>query len=140
MGDGWVWRFGYGSNLSLANLVEKKNLRPVDFVTGRIRGWRLSFDLAAIPHVEPAFATVRPAQGEEVHGVAFRISAAEAAGLDRQEGGYTVEPVGVETYEGRVIGDVGLYVPRRAGTPGLLPSLRYLRLLRRGARDAGLQA
>jgi hypothetical protein len=127
--------------MSVENLRRKKNLRPARHFTGRIRGWRLAFDLPGLPFLEPAFACVRPGADDEVHGLAFEIPSDEAEGLDRQEGGYDVVPVPFEAYDGTVIDAIGLYVPKAGrGRPGaaLRPSLRYLRLLRRGAREAAL--
>ena len=138
-----VWRFGYGSNMSIANLIKKKRLDILDHATGACANWALAFELPGIPHVEPVFANVRPAQGDAVHGIAFQISAAQAEGLDRQEGGYDVVPAQCVAYDGRVFADVGLYVPkqgRAAAEPGARPSRRYLDILRRGAREAGLDA
>lgn len=138
-----VWRFGYGSNMSVENLVKKKRLDVLDHVTGSCAGWTLAFELPGIPHVEPVFANVKPAAGDAVHGIAFQISAAQAAGLDRQEGSYDVVLVQCRAYNGRVIDNVGLYVPKAGRTTegtAALPSQRYLGILRRGAREAGLDA
>ncbi|CAE7042305.1 unnamed protein product [Symbiodinium natans] len=143
MADGTVWRFGYGSNMSVANLKQKKNLNVLEHHAGVVRDIKLSFCLEGIHYVDPAFACVLKAPGDEVHGVAFRIPATEAEGLDRQEGGYNVEFVPFKPYEGTSSFEVGLYMPK----PGRLnesytglPSLRYLRLLREGAASANLSA
>lgn len=140
-----VWRFGYGSNLGLANLREKKNLNPSRCVTGTIAGWELYFKKGFSPYVEPAWAGIRiPSSGStdgvKLHGTAFLIPQEEADGLDRQEGGYDVLPSQFVSYDGEVIEHVGLYVGKNGhhgGEEGL-PSLRYLQLMQRGAREAGL--
>ncbi|EDM77125.1 hypothetical protein PPSIR1_30621 [Plesiocystis pacifica SIR-1] len=141
LGKPSVWRFGYASNISLDNLRTKKQLAPTRHLVGRVRGWALTFDLPGIPHVDPAFACVREDPSAVLHGAAFEVSAAEAEGLDRQEGGYDVAPVRFESYTGERFEGVGLYVPKpgraRPGHGGL-PSKRYLRLIQRGAREAGL--
>ena len=156
--DEYVWRFGYGSNIGLSTLQTKKNLHPKRFLVGSIKGWSLYFQ-PGIPFVEPGFAAIHPVgdegntddQVDELHGSAFLISRSEAVGLDEQERSYHVLPSKFVAYDGEVIDGVGLYVPKKyVGEHGAVqkdfpletkhgaPSLRYLNLLRNGAREAGL--
>lgn len=110
--------------------------------------------------MEPGFAGIRPTRegadadrgGDgELHGSAFLIPKAEADGLDRQEGGYHVQPSRFTSYEGEVVEGVGLYVPKKFfdGDGNIIKSttkeseqgvasLRYLTLIRKGAEEAGL--
>ena len=55
-------RFGYGSNMGLRNLREKKNLNVLWSSPAVLHGWKLSF-FPAIAGVEPAFAMIEPADG-----------------------------------------------------------------------------
>mmetsp|Transcript_27308 Transcript_27308/g.33761 ORF Transcript_27308/g.33761 Transcript_27308/m.33761 type:complete len:299 (+) Transcript_27308:96-992(+) len=135
-----VWRFGYGSNIGLRTLKEKKNLNPTRFLVGTITGWELYF-MPGIMHVEPGWAAIRHANAEtELHGSAFLIPNDEADGLDRQEGGYDILPCKFTSYDGECICDVGLYVPKKGKSTSEegIPSLRYLRLLQNGAKEGGL--
>eukprot|EP00804_Cyclotella_cryptica_P020366 CCRYP_012593-RA/>CCRYP_012593-RA protein AED:0.25 eAED:0.25 QI:0/-1/0/1/-1/1/1/0/293 len=135
------WRFGYGSNLGLTTLRQKKNLNPQRYLVGTIKGWELYFNGGLNEYVEPGFAAIRPADGD-LHGSAFLIPDDEAEGLDRQEAGYNVLPVQFISYDGEVIENVGLYVPKKPFVRGEskegTPSYRYLKLLRDGAREGGL--
>ncbi len=92
-------------------------------------------------YVEPAWAGIRPSPHAELHGLAFFIPNAEADGLDKQEGGYNVEEVAFTSYDGEVF-NVGLYVPKKPYVEGVsseaIPSYRYLKLLKDGAREGGL--
>ena len=136
-----VWRFGYGSNIGLVTLREKKSLNPSQFLVGTIAGWDLAWKSGRLAHVEPAYAGVRQAAGAQLHGSAFRITAEEASGLDRQERGYNVVPCRFVAYSGEVVEEVGLYVPKTPIGASLhepKPSLRYLRLMQRGATEGGL--
>ena len=151
----FVWRFGYGSNIGLTTLQTKKNLTPKRYLVGSIKGWALYFQ-PGIPFVEPGFAAIHPSDdlddADELHGSAFLIPRSEAVGLDEQERSYHVLPSKFVTYDGEVVDGVGLYVPkkyidesgmvRKDFAPGEMkqgiPSLRYLNLLRNGAREAGL--
>lgn len=95
-------------------------------------------------YVEPAWAGIRPHDddGAELHGSAFLIPNEEADGLNRQEGGYNVLGVTFTTYDGEVVDNVGLYVPKKPYVEGIspegIPSYRYLKLLRDGAREGNL--
>ena len=137
-----VWRFGYGSNIGLQNL-EKKGLNPTRCVAGTISGFELYWKQAFSPFVEPAWAGIRThPKGEdgELHGTAFLIPEEEAEKLDVQERGYNVQPSKFTSYDGEVIEGVGLYVNKSGSQGGEegIPSLRYLRLMQRGAKEAGL--
>lgn len=141
-----VWRFGYGSNIGLQVLQQKKNLNPQKYLTGTIKGWELYFT-PGIDHVEPGWAAVRQKYNDdsnvpvELHGSAFYIPEEEAQGLDQQERGYNVLPCQFVSYGGEIIEEVGLYVPKKKlpeNSPEGIPSLRYLRLLQKGAGEGNL--
>lgn len=42
------WRFGYGSNLGLKTLREKKNLSVAEFHVGIIKGYELCENIASV--------------------------------------------------------------------------------------------
>lgn len=142
-----VWRFGYGSNIGLTTLRQKKNLNPIKYLAGTIDGYELYFT-KGIPYVEPGWAGVREGSEDsdasklKLHGSAFYIPLEEAEGLDRQEGGYDVKLCHFVSYDGQEVKDVGLYVPKNKQKSTEdeihLPSLRYLRLLQNGAKEAPL--
>jgi len=93
--------------------------------------------------VEPGWAAIRPNDdGAELHGSAFLIPNDQVDGLDKQEGGYNVLSVTFTSYDGEVVPDVGLYVPKKPYIEGQskegVPSFRYLKLLRDGAREGNL--
>jgi len=67
----------------------------------------------------------------------FFIPEEEAQGLDAQERSYDVVYCRFVSYEGEIVENVGLYVPKTEEKDGV-PSLRYLRLLQNGAREGGL--
>ena len=111
--DGYVWRFGYGSNIGLETLQTKKNLNPSRYLTGTIQGFELYF-MKGFQYVEPGWAAVRPSSPSQyLHGSAFLIPREEARGLDRQEGGYDVLPCKFESYDGEIVENVCLYVPKK---------------------------
>lgn len=142
MAKNHVWRFGYGSNIGLQTLTQKKNLNPSRYLVGTIKGWELYF-APGVPYVEPGWGAVRPHSNSnaELHGSAFLIPEDEAQGLDRQEAGYDALPCQFVSYDGELVEDVCLYVPKKGWSEAQeegIPSLRYLRLLQNGAREGGL--
>ena len=50
--------------------------------------YRMAFSLKGMPYVEPSYANIQKAEGEEVHGVAFCMTKESGEELDRTEGGY----------------------------------------------------
>lgn len=139
-----VWNFAFGSNLHPAKRRARANLAPMETAPGRVRGYRLAFNIRGIPWIEPSMASVEPAPGEEVHGLLLRLTPEQWEHLDHSEGAgrsYMHEEVEVETYDGRRIRAVAFRVrPERAGPHDTPPSLRYLTLIREGAAASGLDA
>jgi hypothetical protein len=129
--------FAYGANMSRAVLVGRRGLRPLSHERARLDGYRLVFDLPGLPVVEPAFASIEAHEGAAVHGVLYRLRASDLARVRTYESPrYRLIDVDVHGE------DAGLVRARafqnRAPVAGIVPSRRYLRLLREAARDAGL--
>ena len=104
---------------------------------GLLRGYRLVFDLAGIPWVEPAFAGIVPDPEHDVYGVLYRLAPDQLDRVNRYEGpGYSFIEVEVEG-ERSGTKRASTYQTKRP-TSGLRPSRRYLRVLREGARENGL--
>ena len=104
------WVFGYGSlvdKAALAAWLRRGAFGPGETAPCRLRGWRRTWNVArdngeiaaGRPHYVDArtgaraalFVTVlniRPAAGESVNGLAFRVSRAERERLDRREFNY----------------------------------------------------
>eukprot|EP01080_Neovahlkampfia_damariscottae_P006821 gene6821-10986_t len=134
-----VWKFGYGSNMSVENMKKKKNLEIFEHTAGILKGFKLIFK-DGIAFSEPGFAAVvKGTDQDEVHGTLALISKETAEGLDIQEMGYLIQKVTVETYDNRKIeAEVyGEYPDKEIKTSP--PSLRYLRLLIKGAEESNLQ-
>ena len=140
-----MWTFGYGSNMSVANVEHKKGLKVLDHEVGVVKGYKMQFDIPAMPKVEPAFANVTKAsEADEVHGVAIKISEEDMATLDAQEYFpilYAKVKVTVEGYSGRKIENCFMYSNSKSNSlppEEQMSSSRYLNLLIKGAVDANL--
>lgn len=140
-----MWSFGYGSNMNVANVENKKGLKVLDYEVGVVKGYKMCFNIPAMPKVEPTFANATKASEDEIHGVAIKISEEDMATLDAQEYYpilYNKVTVTVEGYSGRKIENCSMYTNTKEN---LLPlekqctSSRYLNLLIRGAFEANLK-
>lgn len=132
-----VWYFAYGANMSTDVLVGRRGIQPLSSEAARLDGYRLVFDQAAIPLIEPCFASIEPAAADCVHGVLHELSAESADQVDAFEGP-TYERITVEVH-GEKSGPVTARTYRtRQPIARLLPSRRYLRLLIKGAREHDL--
>ena len=135
--------FGYGSNLDLASL-RAKGVAPRESFHGRLRGWRLRFNVRHWFRHEGAVGNIDRTgdPADEVLGLVHRCEDTDLAALDAMEAygsGYDRVEVDVETANGLVRATV--YV----GLPGVLdhsclPTRRYLNIMLRGAEAAGLDA
>lgn len=137
-----MWTFGFGSNMSVSNVENKKGHKVLDHEVGVVKGYKMRFDIPAMPKVEPAFANVSKAsEGDEVHGVAIKISEEDMKALDAQERAYHKVEVTVEGYSGRKIENCSMYINTTANflpPEKQNPSSRYLNLLIKGALEADL--
>ena len=132
-----TWSFGFGSNMNVEFVEKKKGYKVYESTPGIVRDWRMGFYLKAMKFVEPAFATVIPMPGSELHGVAIRISLEDAAKLSQQERSYDEKEIEITAYDGRILRGY-MYVSRRFESEEFTPSKRYLGILVAGARAAGL--
>jgi hypothetical protein len=99
-----------------------------------LRGYRLVFDLAGVPWVEPGFASIVADPDHDVFGVLYELPAGQLVRLCSYEGRlYSVIEVEVEgTRSGPT--RCRAYQTKRPRS-GLCPSRRYLRVLCEGARE-----
>ena len=137
-----AWYFAYGSNMHDSAFIERRRMRPLEWRVARLKGYRLRFNLDGIPKGRAAPANISPDAGAEVWGVLYRITRREMLRLNSTEGvpGGAYHPtwLAVEDVDGRAI-EAMTYVATGNASDGR-PSLRYITLLREGARAHGLPA
>jgi hypothetical protein len=135
-----VWYFAFGANMHDSSFRERRRMRPLDWRAGRVRGYRLRFNLEGRPKGRAAPANLCADPQAEVWGVLYKITRRDLLRLDATEGvpGPRYRPLRIdaEDVEGKPLRAV-TYIAQGKETDGN-PSLRYLTLLREGARAHGL--
>lgn len=135
-----AWYFAYGANMHDSAFRERRGMRPAEWRAGRIRGYRLRFNLDGRPKGRAAPANISEDADLEVWGVLYRITLRDLVRLNASEGipGWRYKPVvlAAEDADGNSLSVVA-YIADGNDEDGN-PSLRYLTLLRDGARGHGL--
>ncbi len=138
--DERIWYFAYGANMHDSAFRERRGMRPAEWRGGRIRGYRLRFNLDGRPKGRAAPANISEDPDFEVWGVLYWITRRDLVRLNASEGipGRRYKPIVVsaEDADGNQLGAVA-YIADGNDEDGN-PSLRYLTLLRDGAREHGL--
>ncbi len=140
--DDDVWYFAFGANMHDSAFRERRGMQAAEWRAGRIRHYRLRFNLEGRPRGKAAPANISADEDAEVWGVLYRITRRELVRLNASEGipGWRYRPIWIdaEDSDGNVL-PVVTYIADGNETDGN-PSLRYLTLLREGARAHGLPA
>jgi gamma-glutamylcyclotransferase len=135
-----IWYFAYGANMDDSTFRIRRGIQVLECRIGHVKGYRLRFNLDGRPKGKAAPANLHPDPEAEVWGVLYRITRRDLIRLDATEGvpgrGYRHVEVDVEDHHGRAIRAV-TYIARGKEIDGK-PSLRYIKLLREGARAYGL--
>ena len=135
-----IWYFAYGANMHDSAFRVRRGIQPLEHCSGRIKGYRLRFNLDGRPRGKAAPANLHPDPDAEVWGVLYRITKRDLIRLDSTEGvpgrGYRHVAIEAEDGDGRVIPAV-TYMAQGEEVDGK-PSLRYITLLREGARTHAL--
>lgn len=135
-----LWYFGYGSNMHPAIFEGRRRIKPLERRIGRIAGYRLRFNLEGRPKGKAAPANIGADADGEVWGVLYRITRRDLLRLNSTEGipGRGYRPVALDAFDnaGNPLTAVA-YVAAGKEIDGR-PSLRYITLLRDGARFHGL--
>lgn len=135
-----VWYFAFGANMHDSAFRQRRGMRPLEWRAGRIKGYRLRFNLEGRPIGKAAPANICPDAEAEVWGVLYKITRRDLLNLDSTEGvpGRRYRPIWIEATDiGEDSMTIVTYIAQGKKTDGN-PSLRYLTLLREGARAHGL--
>jgi len=135
-----VWYFAYGSNMHDGVFLERRRMRPREWRVARIKGYRLRFNLDGRPLGKAAPANICADSSAEVWGVLYKITGRDVLRLNMSEGvpGKRYRPIRLlaEDANFRSI-EAFTYIADGNVRDGR-PSLRYISLLREGARSHGL--
>lgn len=143
----YIWYFSFGANMDKHTLTNRRGVVPKESRACKVPGYGIVFDLPGIMYVEPAFASISPLESDDgrgvVHGVAhlikrddYEVKIRGTEGGNGHEGhGYASIDVMCEDYNGQTFTAKALSTYENRSRKGHLPSLRYLQILRRGARE-----
>lgn len=153
---GLIWNFAFGSNVSAAK-VRSRGMVPRQALRGRLPGWSLLFnhcggfgnieEVTKIQEERMDLSSLAPPAPTETHGMLLQLSRREFAELARQEYAYDTVEVAVEVYgqDGSVVAQPRVQHALAFKTsacalasPRTLPTARYMRIIKEGARDAGI--
>lgn len=138
--DDEVWYFAFGANMHDSAFRERRRMQPIEWRPGRIIGYQLRFNLEGRPRGKAAPANIEPNSQAEVWGVLYKITRADFLHLDRTEGvpgrRYRHLWVDAEDTDGGALRAVA-YIAHGNEKDGN-PSLRYITMMREGARAHGL--
>lgn len=135
-----VWYFAFGANMHDSAFRERRGIYPLQCRPGRVQGYRLRFNLEGRPKGKAAPANIAPDPQAEVWGVLYKITRHQMLLLDASEGvpGRRYRPTWLKAED--IVGNpvtAAAYIAEGKERDGN-PSLRYLTLLREGARAHGL--
>jgi gamma-glutamylcyclotransferase len=135
-----VWYFAYGANMHDSAFRGWRGISPLEWRAGRVRGYQLRFNLPGWPRGRAAPANLHAHPQAEVWGVLYAITRRDLLRLDASEGipWWRYRPLWLDAED--AIGNrlrAVTYVAQGDEVDGR-PSLRYITLLREGARTHGL--
>lgn len=138
--DDDVWYFAYGANMHDSAFRERRRMTPRESRPGRLDGYRLRFNLDGRPKGKAAPANIMAEPNNEVWGVLYLLKRRDLIRLDATEGvpgrRYRHLWISAEDQVGARV-DAVTYIADGNDEDGK-PSLRYITLLRDGARQHGL--
>jgi len=112
------------------------DIQALECRPGRIKGYRLRFNLDGRPRGKAAPANLHPDLEAELWGVLYRITRRDLLRLDSKGRGYRHIEIAAEDRNGRVVQAVTYMA--QGNEVDKKPSLRYITLLRDGPRAHGL--
>ncbi|MBL4824964.1 MAG: gamma-glutamylcyclotransferase [SAR324 cluster bacterium] len=131
-----VWYFAFGANMNNSVFLERRKMSQKEWRVGRIKDYRLRFNLEGHPKGKAAPANIEPFPGEEVWGILYLITRLEMVWLNSTEGvpGWRYRPVWLEATDMDGVGMEAFSLIADGKETDGNPSLRYITLLREGAR------
>jgi gamma-glutamylcyclotransferase len=131
-----AWYFAYGSNMSRAQMRSRAG-ELLEERPGRLENYEILFNKKV--RGGTATANIRPAQGQVVEGVLYKINEAAFRGLDRAEGApqhYRRIEVNVRDANGQTVA-AQVYIATKV-EKGLRPAAHYLKTILDGAAEHNL--
>ena len=135
-----IWYFAFGANMHDSAFRERRGMFPLEWRAGRVEGYRLRFNLDGRPKGRAAPANLCADPQAEVWGVLYRITGRDLVRLDSTEGvpGRRYRHLWVQAEDSSDNPVLAVTYIADGNEVDGSPSLRYITLLRDGARAHGL--
>ena len=135
-----IWYFAYGANMHDSDFREWRGLRPTEWRPGRVRGYRLRFNLKGPPKGRTIYANLCTDPAAEVWGVLYKITRRDLVRLEATEGvpWWRYRPLWLDAEDMSGTALHAATLTAEGDEDDYTPTLRYLTLLREGARAHGL--
>ena len=134
-----IFYFGYGSNMSLEYIQNRRGVYPTKSLPGHLEGYRLIMNMEGPIFIEPSFANITPDSNGIVEGVVHLILETELTKIINTEGeDYEVTDIRVKTTEGNKSAKTLIY--KAISDVDIPPSRRYMKILIKAARDSRLSS
>jgi cation transport regulator ChaC len=135
-----IWYFAYGANMHDSAFRQWRGMCPREWRPGRVRGYRLRFNLKGPPRGKATYANLCADPAAEVWGVLYKITRRDLVRLDATEGvpWWRYRPLWLDAEDISGIALQAATYIAQGDEDDRNPPFRYLTLLREGARAHGL--
>lgn len=150
----YIWYFSFGANMDKNVLQKRRKVIPKESRACIVPSYRIVFNYKGLMYWEPGFASIAKVEDNgtdndehlnELHGVAHLITKDDYLRIRYTEGGSGYDGYGYADVDVKCIDynrneftAKALILANSSETGVYLPSLRYLSLLRKGAREHNL--
>ena len=135
--DKAIFYLGYGSNMSVDYLINRRKVRPIKSEKALLHDYRLIMNMEGPNFLEPSFANIRKEKGYRVEGVLHKISGIDLQRIINTEGeNYQLTNLWVQTKKSKKKACTLIYITKEP--KDIPPSRRYMRILINAAKKSKL--
>ena len=135
--DKTVYYLGYGSNMSVDYLIDRRKVRPIESERALLDDYKLIMNMEGPNFLEPSFANIKKEKGFQVEGVLHKILETDLQKIVNTEGeNYQLTNLLVRTGKSRRKACTLIYITEEP--KDIPPSRRYMKILINAAKKSKL--
>ena len=135
--DKTVYYLGYGSNMSVDYLIDRRKVRPIESERALLDHYKLIMNMEGPNFLEPSFANIKKEKGFQIEGVLHKISETDLQKIVNTEGeNYQLTNLLVQTGNSRRRACTLIYITEEP--KDIPPSRRYMKILINAAKKSKL--